>query len=354
MTVDLTGGLNPSREDVFTEAPRDPDCREGVNIWLQDDDGRFAFPRMGVEAVSRSWARRGIVANIAFPDGRVLIGSCEGDAIGPYDEEGRPAVIGAGPIQFHCVQPFERWTMSYRGAAVDTTIDQQLAGVPWPEARVEVAIDVDMTMVVPPWLRGQMSDPARKALEGTEEALFIGGENHKQLFRATGVFEVGERAMPFTASGLRVHRQGIRDTAEMRGHCWQSAVFPSGRAFDAMVFPDHPDGSPAYNEAFVFDGERRWLAEVVKAPWMTSFVPHGGDVSLILNCEIGTVTIRGETHSSTVMPGSAQVNEVAAMRRSSGRQHDLFFHQGSALYTWDDESAFGMVERSLPRDQVAY
>jgi len=85
------------------------------------------------------------------------------------------------------------------------------------------------------------------------------------LFRATGVFRVGDEKMAFTATGFRVHRKGVRKTTDFRGHCWQSPVFPSGR-------------TPA--------------------------------------------------------------------------RHNLFFHQGSAEYSSDDESAYGMVERSLPADKV--
>jgi hypothetical protein len=162
--VDLTGGLPAERESIPTSAPDDPDMRLGVNIWLQDDQGRFALPRIGVEALSSSWDKPAVQANIALADGRVLIGSCEGSLIGPYDDAGRASVIGAGPIRFECVKPFERWTMSFRGPALDTTIGDQLAGAVGHAPWVDVEIDVDMTMAVPPWVQGEMSEDARRRM----------------------------------------------------------------------------------------------------------------------------------------------------------------------------------------------
>jgi len=353
MPVDLSGGVPPSREDVLVAAPSEPDFRESVNIWLQDDHGRFSFPRIGVEAVAKDWGRREIQANIAFPSGRVLLGSCEGDAVGPYDVDGRPAVIGGGPIRFTCKAPFDRWSMEFRGPAVTTTIAEQSQARDPNGPSVDVEIRAELTMVVPPWVQGQLSDEARALLEDGKEAQFIGGARYEQLFRATGTFRAGQEEMDFSATGLRIHRQGVRHTDEFWGHCWQSAVFPSGRAFGYMAFPDSPDGKPSYQEGFVFDGERMLPARVRTAPWLTTFEPHGGDVSCTLESELGLIEIRAVTHTSTAIAGAAQFAKIEAARSTGVPQHDLFFHQGSAMYTWDGESSHGMIERSLPSSQVA-
>ena len=354
LTVDVAGGLPAEQDLVLRAAPGDPEFREGVNIWLQDDAGRFAFPRFGVEAIGRSWDRRGVQANIAFPDGRVLVGSSVGEVVGPLDDSGEATVFGAGPIEFRCVEPFRRWTMSFAGPVVDTTVADQVAGVVDEGKLVEAAVEVELTMAVPPWIRGEASDETRRRLAGSDEALFIGGVggfNCKQLFRATGVLRVGDDEMAFTATGLRVHRKGVRKTADFRGHCWQSAVFPGGRAFEALAFPEPADGGPAYTEGFVFDSGRVYPATVSQAPWMSSFVPHGGDVSLVLDSELGTTRITGLTRASTAMPGTAATSKIAVMSSGASR-HNLFFHQGSAEYSWDGESAYGMIERSLPVDKV--
>jgi hypothetical protein len=282
--IDVTGGRDPELDLVLPEAPTHPEFREGVNIWLIDDTGRFALPRFGVEAIGGRWASRGFQATVAFADGRVLVGGSEGEALDPLDDAGEPTLFGAGPVRFQCVEPFRRWSLAYSGEAVDTTVAEQLAGKNG-DGRVDVAVEVDLVMAVPPWIRGEMSEEARAAPAGSEEAEFIGGVgglNCKQLFRARGRLRVGADESEFTATGLRVHRKGVRHTQDFRGHCWQSALFPSGRAFEALNFPDHADGTPSYNEGFVFDGEQVHPAQVTASPWMTTFQPHGGDVSLSL------------------------------------------------------------------------
>ena len=71
----------------------------------------------------------------------------------------------------------------------------------------------------------------------------MGGPRYEQLFRATGSVTVGDDAHEFTGSGLRIRRQGVRKLAGFWGHCWQSALFPSGRAFGYIAYPPRPDGA---------------------------------------------------------------------------------------------------------------
>jgi hypothetical protein len=343
----------PEDDHVLAEAPEGAEFREGVNVWLLDDEGRFALPRFGVEAIGARWNRRGVQATVAFPDGRVLVGDAEGEARGPLDDHARPRVFGAGPVEFRCLEPFAVWTLTYEGAAVQTTVTEQLAGQSG-HRHVDVSLDAELTMAAAPWARGQMSDGHRRALAGAEEELFIGavgGLNCKQLFRATGTLRVAGRNLPFTATGVRVHRKGVRRTGNLRGHCWQSALFPSGRAFEALSFPDRSEGRTSYTEGFVIDGDRLRPAQVVGSPWMTEFAPHGADVSLVLRTAEGDTAITGRTQATSVMPGNDARRHVPIMR-GGGSTHDLFFHQGSALYTWDGEQAIGMVERSWPRNRV--
>jgi len=352
MTVDLTGGLPISREDVLVDRPADPAFREAVNIWLEDDLGRFSFPRIGVEPIGATWDEPAVQANMAFADGRVLLGTGRGQTRTRLDEDGRPTIIGSGPIEFRCVEPFRRWTMSFVGDALATTVADQAAGIAASDRRVEVELQVEMTMVVPPWIQGEMGEEARRLLENGKEGSFMGGKRYEQLFTASGHFRAGDDQYPFDGRGLRIHRQGVRDTTEFRGHCWQSAVFPNGKAFGYIAFPDDDDGTSSYREGYVFDGARMHPAEVVEAPWMTSFEPHGGSVPLVLKSELGEHRIEAVTTCTTAVPGSEQTAKIEAMSGGQPIGRDLFFHQGSARYTWDGEVAHGMIERSLPADLV--
>ena len=128
MGIDLTGGLDADREYVFAECPDIPEMREAVNMWVSDDRGVLGLPRFAVEAVAPQWDTHDLQVNIAFPDGRVYRLREPGprhDAIGP---DGLPTVLGAGPLEFCCVEPFRVWTASFSGTATETSTDALIAG----------------------------------------------------------------------------------------------------------------------------------------------------------------------------------------------------------------------------------
>src|SRR5260370_4708716 len=211
MATDLTGGLAPSADRVLAQRPTQRDVRQGISMWISDDAGRFGFPRMCVEAIESDWDRRAVQANIAFPDGRVLIGSQMGEAHPVVAADGQPRIFGGGPLRFECVERFHRWKMSFRGNAVETTVAQQMRGTTSGPSR-QVEIEMDAVMVVPPWVQGTMSKDARKMLDSNIEGLFMGGQRHEQLFRARGSFRIaGEKELTFTGTGLRINRIGVRN-----------------------------------------------------------------------------------------------------------------------------------------------
>jgi hypothetical protein len=72
----------------------------------------------------------------------------------------------------------------------------------------------------------------------------------------------------------------------------------------------------------------------------------------VLQSDLGRTEVHGRTHASTAMPGRAASSRVPIMN-AGATGSDLFFHQGSAVYTWDGEVAYGMIERSLPAVDVA-
>ena len=72
MSIDLTGGIDPSREYVFAQRPDNPEMRDSVSFWTVDDRGQIGLPRIGVEAVAPIGTTTIAQINIAFPDGRVF------------------------------------------------------------------------------------------------------------------------------------------------------------------------------------------------------------------------------------------------------------------------------------------
>ncbi len=345
--LELSGGYDPALDYLLPEKPDDPAMRESVSMWISDDAGRFGFPRFCIEAVAGAWENRGVEANVAFPDGRVLIGS-GGFAPAPARlVQGRAVTLNAGPLTFEVLEPLRHWRMTFDGDAYETTIARQVMGERGGPVR-RLRIEVDAVMAVPPWTPGEQA--VRIGDHATVNAVgAVDGHRHEQLFRCSGRFAVdGETEKAFTGTGLKIRRFGVRNIGEFPGHCWQSALFPSGRAFGIMAFPPRSDGTPAYSEGFVFDGRRKVYAKLVEAPWMTEFVAHGGPVDVVLETDEGQTRITGKTHDSTYVAVGAPMFGDWPRDRDRG----LPFHQGGALYTWGEESAYGMIERSLPVEQM--
>ena len=338
MGVDLTGGLSPDREFVFAGQPDDPEMRESVNVWVWDDGGGFGLPRVGVEAVGDQWETHDLQVNIALPGGRVVTMFGAGpvhDPLGGAGGDGRPRVLGAGPLAFELVEPFRHWRARLAGTATATSVAAQLDGwLPGGEGDpVPVELDLDIRPAVPPWESGTLTEEAAHVLATQEEGALMGGPRFEQLFRATGRLRVGDEERELRGGGLRIRRQGVRRLAAFRGHAWQSALFPSGRAFGHCVYPPRRDGKPTFNEGYVFDGDGGLVpARVVRAPWLTDLAAAGQDVSVVLETERGRTTIRGESVLSTFMVG--------------GPLSGFALQQAIVRYSWDGEVAHGMLERS--------
>src|SRR5262245_36781708 len=104
MTVDLTGGMERSEDEVTTAVPPTPEYREGTSMWIWDDAGQVGLPRIAVEALGATWDHtRHASVNVALPDGRVLVVRENAEPHAVADAEGRPRILGTGPLQFECL-----------------------------------------------------------------------------------------------------------------------------------------------------------------------------------------------------------------------------------------------------------
>jgi hypothetical protein len=353
MAVDLTGGIDASREAVFAQRPDDPDMRDSVSFWTMDDRGEVGLPRIGVEAVAANWDNHEIQVNVAFPDGRVYRLRGSGASHSAQGPDGRPTVLGAGGLAFRCVEPFGTWTMTYDGKAVQTSSADLVAGTK-EGPLVDVAFTVEAKMAVPPWIQGALQPDAQEQLKTSIEGDLMGGPRYEQLFRATGSLTIdGGETQDFTGSGLRIRRQGVRKLAGFWGHTWQSAVFPSGKAFGYIAYPPRPDGQPTFNEGYIFTGDGPLIpARVIRAPWFTRLQALGEDVSLVLETSDGTVRIDGETVFSTHdIHHDDDTYSMNALKKEMPSFPAL--QQAGVRYHWDGEQTYGMLERSNPLDKIA-
>jgi hypothetical protein len=352
MAVDLTGGIGPSREYVFAERPDNPEMRDSVSFWVVDDRGEIGLPRIGVEAVAANWDAHDIQVNVAFPDGRVYRLRGNGPSLPAEGPEGKPTVLGAGGLAFRCVEPFDTWTMTFDGKAIQTSSAELAAGTK-DGPLVDVAFTVEAKMAVPPWVQGSLQPDAGKQLKTSVEGALMGGPRYEQLFRAGGSLTIdGGQTYDFTGTGLRIRRQGVRRLAGFWGHTWQSAVFPSGKAFGYIAYPPRPDDQPTFNEGYVFTGDGPLIpARVVEAPWLTRLQALGEDVSLVLETVDGTVHIEGETVFSTHdVHHDDDTFSVRAMKEET--QNFPALQQAGVRYRWGGEETYGMLERSTPHDKL--
>jgi hypothetical protein len=260
--------------------------------------------------------------------------------------------LGAGGLAFRCVEPFGTWTMTYDGKAVQTSSADLVAGTT-DGPLVDVAFTVEAKMAVPPWIQGALQPDAHEQLKTSIEGDLMGGPRYEQLFRASGSLTIdGGETQDFTGSGLRIRRQGVRKLAGFWGHTWQSAVFPSGKAFGYIAYPPRPDGQPTFNEGYIFTGDGPLIpARVVEAPWLTRLQALGEDVSLVLETSDGTVRIDGETVFSTHdIHHDDDTYSMNVLKKEMPSFPAL--QQAGVRYAWDGEETYGMLERSNPLDKI--
>ena len=339
MAIDLSGGFDESLGLVWAAKPDDPEMRESVNTWIWDDGLELAMPRIGVEAVADQWDTHDIQINIAFADGRVFNLLGPGAAHDPAGADGQPRILGAGPLSFEMVEPFGLWKMRIDGEAHATDVYAQIGGRFAGEGdRVPIVADIEIRGAVPPWMNGALLPDAKWILENQEEGDLMGHPwRFEQLCRASGSLQIGDESFPIDGSANRIRRQGIRRTASLWGHAWQAAIFPSGKGFAYITYPQRRDGKATLNEGHVFLGDGELVpARAVDPPWLSSLAARGQDVSFGMEAADGTThEIRGTTEISTFM--------VMPKELAGGLQ----LQQAICRYTWHGESAPGMLERSI-------
>lgn len=330
--MDLSSGIDPSRELFLAEKPSVPRTTDAANVWIQDNGGEIGF-RLGVETITELWATPPIWVDIAFASGRVLSLRKQVDAVSPLAADGRPTIRGAGGMRFQCIEPFKRWSVSYEGPAEETTAANLQSEVfPGQPPMAHVRLNLELQMVVPAFASGSLIASAESVQAEVNSFL---SPRYEQLCRVVGELRIGSETHVIAGNGLRIRRQGVREYAGFWGHCWQSAVFPSGRGFGFNTYPPI-DGKETYNEGYVFAGDGPLMAaRASRVPWLTALTTGGDDVSFVLETAEGSVAVQGVTFVNT------------RERRASVLPEDFpIIQQAHARYTWDGEETVGMIERS--------
>jgi hypothetical protein len=350
VNLDLSGGMEPSVDEIQEDLPDMPVAREGVSMWMWDDNGGWGLPRMGVEALrTGDDTSHSVMLSLAFPDGRVCTTRTNAERMPVRNQRGRPRVLGAGPLRFECLEPFARWGVSFNGVVTLLEVADPLAGLTRPTGapsdlpgeRVALRLEVHSTMALPPWVQGSREPDGH----------FNSGEHRfEQLFKAAGTLTLNGVEARFVGGGLRIHRTGGDRGLfqDWYGHCWQSSLFPSGRGFGFIHYHPRPEGSARFSEGWFFDGAEIVPARVEGTPWLRGAAYGGEDVSFTLRSRERTVHIEAETSVSTFRRTGPAVENFES----------LVLQSGITRCRWGNEQSHGMIERSaflkLPTESVKH
>ena len=336
------GGLAPHYDYMLPEKPEDPAMRESASIWLFEENGDFAFPRIGIEAIGEVWDTHRTDCNFAFRDGRALYELVmDGKTHDPIGADGKPTILGSGGVKFECIEPYHKWRVQYDGNPIDTTSDAMREVDHDTDKRAHVKFDVQLTMVTPCWTQDHTAEKVAQMSEReADDARSMGiGYRMEHQFRAHGTLEIDGKSRDFKGTGNRIHRQSVRPLDGFRGHCWQAAVFPDGRAFAFIAYPPGEDGS-TYNEGYIYLDGKMYPAIASRIPFLTRLEPNGQDVTIELESEAGRFTVGGVTCLTTYKV------------MSEGEMAGFALQQGGVEYDWDGQKAYGMIERSTWLNQV--
>jgi len=340
MASGLTGGLDPGFEFFRADRPDNPDMRDSATLWIMDQSGTLAFPRVTFDAIGESWDTPWLQLNFVHADGRTLRVWSQQEGGLAMDAGGHAAIRSAGGLRLECIEPFRRWAMEFDGIAMQSTTEAELRGARTRDP-VPLAFRFEAEMAAPPWLMGGMTEAAARQMKAGDGSALMGGVRYEQLCWVKGTVTLDGRERAVEGTGMRVRRQGVRNMGAALGHCQHSALFPSGKAFGAIVMAQGATGPEAFNEAFVMTADgRKAAARVVRAPWMTRLAASGEDASLVFDSEVGTVRIHGEVLLSMFDHHDFEMADTSIL------------HQGTARYVWDGEETIGLIERCTLREDL--
>ncbi len=322
---------HPSREYVLVDRP-DDGIRDACNVWLEAADGSLGI-RVGIEAVAEEWDNHDIWFDVAFADGRVFSFRGKKPNTTRADEQGKGSIISTDGVHFQCLQPLKTWRVHFEGEAEELDAGLLARGAAGFESDqrelTPITLDIELTMAAPAWIPGTMSPEAAAILAG-DDGDFM-SPRYEQLCRGEGQIVIANKPLAFIGNGLRIRRTGYRAFSGFRGHCWQSAVFPDGRAFGFNTYPPEYPGEAHYREGFIVENGVRISATPVEVPWLRQLREKGDDVSFVLQTDNGRqIAIYGETFINT-----------RSRSHKALPAHFPIVQQAHAKYTWDDMTTTG-------------
>lgn len=208
----VLAGDNPFSVDPATEQFAAPP--PGLDLWSEtlffvafdekQEVGVWVHCGRELEDKSLWW-----VHTLAFlPDGVVLA-----------DRSFTRLENGDGNLRVTCLEPLQRWRVTFDGAGEVTSSDELAAGPLGLGVPVPFRFALDFNGIAPVY-------DLHKAMTGDLD-WGMGGLHHEQGLRVTGTVTAHGSTWQIDGPGLRDHSFGERDFAEFGGDSWNFVVWPN-------------------------------------------------------------------------------------------------------------------------------
>lgn len=271
---------------------------------------------------------------VVLPDGQVLV--CK--------DHGRAQSNGSGPaspsLAFVCREPFRHWDICFDGVARLTTTEALTEGLLRDGRTLPVRFDLSFAPSTPPWGFG----------DGMETEAWA-DVHYEHSGRFAGSLRYGDRIVPLTGTGYRDHSTGPRDVGPMLSHSWVHGEFGSGRAF--QVFAAHTRPDQRFASAYVAAGLELRAATVRSVPGWQGRDGDPGSFVVSLETDAGPAEITGRTlsqryHWSALVPWEFAFGaDLDASASDPAGPWPVL--ETMAVFEWDGETGYGLVEVTRPR-----
>jgi hypothetical protein len=323
--VDFTGGMAADADPPLLRQPEgEPLFGENHAFWISDEKVHIFVHLNTLEGLGAFDTRHGIV-RVVLANGRHLVHGEDG-----AHSTGQTA--SSGNLYFRCDEPFKRWTVGFKGVMRDASIPEQLQSGPTSAVEFEVTCE----MAAPPWVNGLFTPGGLGPVKA-----FFGGHRYEQLIDCKGRVRIGPEEIEIDGQGNRTHRRGVRNFGPMLGHCWGAAIFPSGAGFGYQVYPT-AENEILWDEGYIIRDGELIAARVTGAPWLTTFQPAGE--AFVTELQAGSIQMR--------IVGESVGSSVFLMLPGKTAPDDVIISQSWIKYTFEGQTAYNMVERSLRRSEI--
>jgi len=268
------------------------------------------------------------VLTVFFPDGS--FGYWKGYGRSQPDVEGP-----SGPtVGVEVIVPFERLRIRCCSPLQRATLDELKAGPFGDRSEQLFEMDVEFSAAGPVWdMRSAMG-----------EQIWATG-HYEQGGRLSGSAGIGDEVLAIDGTGWRDHSLGPRDNTMMRQHVWSHAVFPSGRGFGLFQHSRRDAGTDLAG-ACTFTPSTIADARLVELTHLESNDPDAGfaPYRILLETENGTETIDATIQTSHVCTTAPPAMNSFGVWREGGHIR----WESRTEFRWDDETAIGITERTMP------